>query len=131
MTESPFYHFRNSTLVFEVESDDSDELDSSGNPQPGKTIVTIEAFLKPVKSARKKYSDYPNLSTSEEQLTGFIVDPPDGFPLGVSILDKTVRAKYRDQEGEFTRTVSLQSCVEADLITGYPISGIFRIIGGS
>lgn len=128
MAKSPFYPFRNSTLVFEVEDESSDDIDSSGNPEPNRVLVTVEAFLKPVKSSRKvNFTTYPNLSISEEYLSGFVVTPETGFPQGVALLNKTVKARYRDQEGIFIRTIALQSCVEADLITGYPISGIFRV----
>lgn len=129
MSQSPFYPFRNATLIFEVEDSTSDEIDKSGNPIPSTKLVTVEAFLKPVKSSRKdNYTDYPNLSTSEEYLSGFVVSPESGFPKGVEILSKTVSAKYRDQYGIFTRTLALQSCVEADEITGFPISGIFKVL---
>ena len=129
MSQSPFYPFRNTTLVFEVEDSTSDDVDKSGNPTPSTKRVTIEAFLKPVKSARKdNYTDYPNLGTSEEYLKGFVVSPESGFPDGVVLLSKTVSAKYRDQDGVFTRTLNLQSSVGADKITGYPIAGIFKIL---
>lgn len=129
MARSPFYPFRNSTLVFEIEDSSSDDVDKSGNPTPSKKLVTVEAFLKPVKSSRKdNYTEYPNLVTSEEYLSGFVVTPETGFPEGVAVLNKTVKAKYRDQEGVFTRLVALQSSVGADKITGYPISGIFRVL---
>ena len=129
MSQSPFYSFRNSVLIFEVEDLTSDTVDKSGNPVPGKKSVTVEAFLKPVKSAKKdNYTDYPNLSTSEEYLKGFVVSPETGFPVGVSLLNKTISATYRDQKGQFTRTIALQSSVGADLITGYPIAGIFKVL---
>lgn len=127
---SPFYKYRNSILDFEVESDSSDVLDSSGNPQPDKVTLRIEAFLKPVKNNRlKNHIDYPGLGLSELLLDGYIVTP-EKFPNDIKLMDKTIYAKYRDQEGEFIRTINLQSCVGADRLTGYPIAGIFRIVGG-
>lgn len=127
---SPFYKYRNAILEFEVESDSSDVLDSSGNPTPDKVTLRIEAFLKPKKTNRlKNHTDYPGVGLSEWELDGYIV-LPEKFPAGINLMDKTVYAKYRDQEGEFIRTIGLQSCVGADKLTGYPISGIFRVIGG-
>ena len=129
MSQSPFYPFRNTTLIFEIEDSTSDDVDKSGNPTPSTKRVTVEAFLKPVKSSRRdNYTDYPNLSTSEEYLSGFVVSPESGFPNGVALLSKTISAKYRDQEGIFTRTLALQSSVGADKITGFPISGIFKVL---
>lgn len=128
MARSKFYPFRNSVLVFEVEDLSSDELDKSGNPTPSKKNIKIEAFLKPVKSNRLSYKDYPNLGTSEEVLEGYIVSPDNGFPSGVAVLNKTVKATYRDVDGIFTRLISLPSSVKAEKITGYPIKGIFKIL---
>lgn len=129
MSRSPFYPFRNSTLVFEVEDSTSDDVDKSGNPTPSTKLVTVEAFLTPTKRVKRvNYTDYPNLSTSEAYVSGFIVTPESGFPDGVAILNKTVSAKYRDQEGVFIRILELQSSVGADKITGYPISGIFQVL---
>lgn len=129
MSRSPFYPFRNSTLVFEVEDSNSDDFDKSGNPTPSTKLVTVEAFLTPMKRTRRvNYTDYPNLSTSEAYVSGYIVSPESGFPNGVGILNKTVSAKYRDQEGVFTRILELQSSVGADKITGYPIAGIFQVL---
>lgn len=131
MKKSPFYSVRNTKLYFEVEDSSSDILDSAGNSIPGKKQVLVEAFLKPVKSnSRVNFENYSNIGLSEEYLEGFLVKPFDGYPDGVNVLSKTVEATYRDQKGEFTVMIKLQNCVKADLMTGYPIAGLFRVIGG-
>lgn len=130
-TKSPFYDFRNTILHFEVETTGEDVLDVSGNPQPSKVTLKVEAFMKPVKSKARSghYQDYPDLGISEQMLEGYAVTPFK-FPASIKILDKTIYAKYRDQEGEFTRLIRLQSSVEADKLTGYPLFGVFKVKGG-
>lgn len=131
MKRTPFYPIRNSKLTFEVEDSSSDTKDSAGNPIPSKRKIVVEAFLKPIKrSTYLNYENYANLGTSEEFLEGYLVNPSNGYPDGINNLSKTVSALYRDQKGEFTVMISLQNSVKADLITGHPIKGLFKVIGG-
>jgi len=128
---SPFLAFKNTVLIFEVEDTGSDVLDSSGNPNPSSKRVKLEAYMKPVvlKSDKNIDTQYVGANFNENMLKGFLVIPGK-MPKGIKHLDKTVEATYRGQKGVFTVMLTLQSSVNADLITGHSLSGMFRVLGG-
>jgi len=128
---SPFLAFKNTVLVFEVEDTGSDVLDSSGNPIPSSKRVKLEAYMKPIvlRSDRTVDTQYVGANFNESMLKGFLVIPGK-IPKSINHLDKTVEATYRGQKGVFTMMLTLQSSVNADLITGHSLSGMFRVLGG-
>ncbi len=136
MVTTPFEPFKNSTITFLV--DDAlqpDVTDPAGNPRPLKKEVTIEAFLKPASAnsfnAKHGGSDqFTGIGVNATPLTGYVTSDGGRTPIGINPKDRSVYARYRDQEGTFIFLLSLQSAVKADLITGDQIAGIFQVLGG-
>lgn len=130
---TPFEFIKNAELHFEVEDPDlPDTTDSAGNPIPARKNVTVEAFLKPISNNNStlKVNDFPGLGINVLQVKGFVTSNDGRLAAGIKPGDRTVYAKYRDQEGTFIYTITLQSSVEADLITGDVIQGFFQVLGG-
>lgn len=129
---TPFDFIKNAELRFEVEDPDlPDVTDSAGNPIPAKKIVVVEAYLKPIQlNSNIKVTEFPGLGINAVQVKGYVTSNNGRFPVGVKVGDRTTYAKYRDQEGTFINTLSLQSQVKADLITGDAIAGYFQVLGG-
>ena len=128
---SPYLFLKNTILIFEVENLGSDVLDSSGNPEPNKKLVKLEAYMKPnsVRSDNYINKELSGTNFNETTLSGYLVIP-DKMPRWIKPLDKTVEATYRGQKGIFTMNFILQSSVKADLITGHALSGKFKVLGG-
>lgn len=127
MARSPFYPFRNTTLVFLID-DVTDTVDASGNPVPVQREVVLQCFLEPKKSAREY--NIPNgqgIGVSESILEGFVVS---GKMTGIKPKDKSISAVYMGQKGEFINLIDLPDPVGASRITGDSIVGLFRLIGG-
>lgn len=133
---TPFYPFRNSILRFEIDDPLApDTQDSAGNPVPGRKEITVEAFLK--SSKRKLGTESANINIQfsgldvlSDIVEGYVTSDNGRMPVGINPNDRTVYAKYRDQEGTFIALIDLQSSVKADLITGDSISGVFQVVGG-
>jgi hypothetical protein len=134
---TPFLPFKNTTLTFEVDDPlQADQVDSAGNPRPGRKQITIEAFMK--RSRRRLGTDSANINISfagidllSDLIEGFVVSDGGRIPEGITANDRTVYAKYRDQEGIFILLIGLQSSVKAELITGDSIAGLFQVAGGT
>lgn len=134
VSTSPFLEFKNTTLVFEVEdTNNPDSVDAAGNPVPTLKDVTVECYLKPIKSVPSGGSNialtkkYPGIDTQGIYVEGFVVS---GSLDGIGIEHATKSATYHGQSGTFVRLVDLQSPVTANNITGQSIRGIFQIRGG-
>lgn len=129
---TPFEPFKNATLTFLVDDPAApDTVDSVGNPVPTRGEVVIEAFLKPyTASERARVSDVQGAAENSTYMKGFVTSNNGVMPKGINPGDRSVYAKYRDQEGQFTMTLSMQNQVGADKITGDCLIGIFDILGG-
>jgi hypothetical protein len=132
MAVSPFYPFRNSSITFESESKNSSEVDEAGNIRPAKKKFTVEAYLKPTayKSNTRIKDDYPGIGESAVLVTGYIVDDLETFPNSLVFMKRSVKCKYKGQEGTMIIVPQLQSSVGAERYTGLKIGGLFQIVGG-
>jgi hypothetical protein len=137
---SPLIDFQNATLTFSVAST-TDTVDSSGNPVPTMVDKVIRVYLKPSKNESqglKEIEQYGGTDVSSVILEGYVTEGDlNGIGIGAATRHRIASdpvdftgARYREQSGTFIRLIALQSSVQADNITGYPIRGIFQIRGG-
>jgi hypothetical protein len=137
---SPFIDFQNATLTFSIAAA-TDTVDSSGNPVPTMVDKVIRAYLNPSKRnspSLKEIEQYGGTDVSAIILEGYVTEGDlNGIGIGAATRNRIASdpvgfagARYRDQSGSFIRIIALQSSVQADHITGYPIRGIFQIRGG-
>jgi len=127
---NPFTPFANSVFTFNTfDLTQPSTTDSAGNLIPAKVPATFAAFMRPFSPKYPEFNFAPGDVNNKTYLKGFVCGLGK-TPSGINPGDRSIYAKYRDQEGTAIFSLNLASSVRADLITGDQIVVVFEVLGG-